>query len=103
MNEPSKEDIEAAYQHALWLRQLQEPLGRSDRIIADLGYEVNSLRNAQVIGQVLRAINTRPTAPTMPELIAQRKGEIAESQQPLRTRIAIVRKSKSPEPTLFKI
>lgn len=54
------------------------------------------------IAQALRACR-HEQAPTMPELLAQRKGEVAEAKQSLREKISKARKPKGPEPTLFEI
>lgn len=45
MKEPTTSDIEHAYAHARWLRP--QNLSGSDRMLADLGYEVQRLRKEQ--------------------------------------------------------
>jgi len=44
MKPPTETDIDAAFQHGLWLRTIASPLGSESRMLADLAFEVTRLR-----------------------------------------------------------
>jgi hypothetical protein len=46
MRTPTRRDICGALHYSRWLLSLREPLGWSDRAIADLGYEADRLSDA---------------------------------------------------------